>query len=105
MCTPGQEPRKEELERWNNYMRGPIALLMKGVLAPQRKFRHTTDTPVCMVWDAAPAPTSSSQPPPVRQEAIPEMPGHYMEAVVGRQRPLLMACRLSGLLPMDATAL
>jgi len=36
--------RKEELERWNNYMRGPIALLMKGVLAPQRKFRHTTDT-------------------------------------------------------------
>ncbi|CAL1144617.1 unnamed protein product, partial [Cladocopium goreaui] len=36
--------KPEELTHWNNHLRGPIALLMKGVLAPQRKFRHPTDT-------------------------------------------------------------
>ena len=36
--------KPEEMEHWNNHLRGPIALLMKGVLAPQRKFRHPTDT-------------------------------------------------------------
>ena len=36
--------KPEELDAWNNHLRGPIALLMKGVLAPQRKYRHATDT-------------------------------------------------------------
>lgn len=34
----------EEMDHWTNHLRGPVALLMKGVLASQRKFRHTTDT-------------------------------------------------------------
>ena len=36
--------KPEEFAHWNNHLRGPIVLLMKGVLAAQRKFRHPTDT-------------------------------------------------------------
>jgi len=32
-----------EWDKWTNQLRGPIALLMKGVLASARKFNHTTD--------------------------------------------------------------
>ena len=35
--------RPDDLDHWNNHLRGPIALLMKGVLAQARKFRHPTD--------------------------------------------------------------
>ena len=34
----------DELDRWTNHLRGPVALLIKGVIAKQRKFRHPTDT-------------------------------------------------------------
>ena len=35
--------KAHEWDKWANQLRGPIALLMKGVLATARKFNHTTD--------------------------------------------------------------
>ena len=36
--------RDSDWEKWTNQLRGPVALLIKGVLAPARQFQHTTDS-------------------------------------------------------------
>ena len=36
--------RDSDREKWTNQLRGPVALLIKGVLAPARQFQHTTDS-------------------------------------------------------------